>query len=402
MRVLYLSYTGLMEPLGQSQILAYLSGLSANHRITLITFEKRDDLNNTAEKERLRALCRDAAIEWRPMTYHLNPRLLATAWDLLGLFFAVLGQVIARRPDLIHCRSYIPAFVATIVRKLGGPPFIFDTRALWLDEMIEAQRLGKGSRLHRMLAWAERASLRSASGIVSLTNIAIPHFRKLADAGPDDARFVMIPTCVDVSRFARVARTRSDDEPITVGCLGTVMSGWFKLDWLIACFEAVDRADPDARYLIVTRDHPGEVRSAMGGFADRAGDRLAVESATPPEVPATIAGFTISPFFYATGLARLAGCPTRMGELLAAGIPVLANRGSGDVDEIIDRYRVGVLVDGPEPQQMADALDRSRALLADPGLPQRCRRAADEWFSVSVGIERYDRLYRAIGNAEAA
>ena len=41
MSVLYLSYDGLMEPLGQSQILPYLRQLAKGRKITLITFEKK-------------------------------------------------------------------------------------------------------------------------------------------------------------------------------------------------------------------------------------------------------------------------------------------------------------------------------------------------------------------------
>src|SRR2546422_345009 len=42
--ILYISYDGLMEPLGQSQVLQYLKGLADEHfEITLITFEKKAD-----------------------------------------------------------------------------------------------------------------------------------------------------------------------------------------------------------------------------------------------------------------------------------------------------------------------------------------------------------------------
>ena len=44
--VLYISYDGLMEPLGQSQVLRYLEGLSLNHKIWIISFEKEGDLSD--------------------------------------------------------------------------------------------------------------------------------------------------------------------------------------------------------------------------------------------------------------------------------------------------------------------------------------------------------------------
>ena len=47
--VLYISYDGMLEPLGQSQILAYHKRLAADRPIYLISFEKADDWANVAE-----------------------------------------------------------------------------------------------------------------------------------------------------------------------------------------------------------------------------------------------------------------------------------------------------------------------------------------------------------------
>ena len=41
--VLYISYDGMLEPLGQSQVLAYLERLAADRPIDLISFEKKAD-----------------------------------------------------------------------------------------------------------------------------------------------------------------------------------------------------------------------------------------------------------------------------------------------------------------------------------------------------------------------
>jgi glycosyltransferase involved in cell wall biosynthesis len=68
----------------------------------------------------------------------------------------------------------------------------------------------------------------------------------------------------------------------------------------------------------------------------------------------------------------------------------------GDVGEIIRRFRVGVVVQENSASEMQRAAADLAGLLRDPDLTRRCRAAAEEWFSLDQGAERYDALYRKI------
>ena len=78
--VLYLSYDGLTDPLGQSQIIPYLLGLQENgFKITVIAFEKPDNF----EKNRSRVeQALGQKIRWIPLTYHKKPPVISTVFDL--------------------------------------------------------------------------------------------------------------------------------------------------------------------------------------------------------------------------------------------------------------------------------------------------------------------------------
>ena len=81
-KVLYISYDGLMEPLGQSQVWQYLSGLSANHRLFLLSYEKPEDWENDAEKARIKAAVSAKGVKWVALRYHRKPSAVATAIDI--------------------------------------------------------------------------------------------------------------------------------------------------------------------------------------------------------------------------------------------------------------------------------------------------------------------------------
>ena len=83
-RVLYLTYDGLTDQLGRSQILPYLEGLAAKgHVITIISCEKPDRFR--ADGESVRAMCKQAGIEWQPLTYHKRPPILSSVIDVLQM-----------------------------------------------------------------------------------------------------------------------------------------------------------------------------------------------------------------------------------------------------------------------------------------------------------------------------
>ena len=77
-RVLYVSYTGLLDPLGQSQVLQYVLDLAGDHQMILLSFEKRRALLNRSDVEAVEAECRARGVDWYRLTYHNRPGIPAT------------------------------------------------------------------------------------------------------------------------------------------------------------------------------------------------------------------------------------------------------------------------------------------------------------------------------------
>ena len=282
-----------------------------------------------------------------------RPRYLAPARDMAAMLREVLRAVRRDGVRLVHARSYIPAAVAWAVWRLTGTPFIFDMRALWPEELITAGRLRRGSPVHRAIAAAERACLRDAAAVVSLTHAAAEHLREREPAALAGKPVAVIPTCADLARFTppERARGRAPSGPRVHGCIGTILSGWFRADWLAAWFAGLAREEPDARFEIVTRDDPAAVRAAVDpqGCAGRpAGDRRLRAARHAREDPRAR---RLGDVLHRRAVSKLGSAPTRMAEILGCGRPVVANSGVGDVARILREHRVGVLLEGPEPRK---------------------------------------------------
>lgn len=388
--VLYITRNGMLEPLGQSQVFSYLKGLSENHQVSLISFEKPEDRADQRAFESVQEECDRYGIRWLPQRFHYRPKVIAPAWNMIVFLFLCLREVRRGNADLIHARSYIPAAVALLVYKLTGTPFIFDMRALWPEELITAGRLKRGSSMHKVIAWVERSCLKNAAAVVSLTHAAVGY---LQETYPEELRSKVvrvIPTCADLDRFVPVGT--DGDSPPTYSCVGTVLSGWFHLDWLAEFFQQVAAQDPEARFEVITRDSADEVRERLGGNEEFQ-RRLRVFGLPPQEVHSVVQSHTVSAMFFSQGLSKLGSSPTRMGEILGCGLPVVANSGVGDVARIIEQYNVGVLVEDGSAESMRLALQQLDELRKDPDLPVRCRYAAENVFSLEAGTQAYRELY---------
>ena len=391
---LYLSRNGLLEPLGQSQVFAYLRGLSRNYNITLITYEKDEDWADKARLQKARTDCKDLGIRWLPQHFRQQPKIVAPAFSMIRMVWLVRREIRQRGIRLIHARSNIPAATALAVSWMTGVPFLFDLRSLFPEELITARRMRRGSFLHRAIIWAERVCLAKSAAVISQTHAAVNHIKSVYPNELKDQCLVMIPTCADLDRFTPPLDQPSG--PTVHGCIGTILSGWFRTDWLAAWLSAVAQNDTDARFEIVTRDDADRVRVALDPM-NKFGDRLTIGPRPSEEMPTAVRGHDLTVMFYAGGeVSELGRSPTRMAEVLGCGLPVVANEGVGDVADIIRRYNVGVVVkDGSQAAMMA-ALDELKALRSDPDLTSRCRKAAKEVFSLQAGTEAYCKLYANI------
>lgn len=400
-KTMYITRNGLLEPLGQSQVLSYLRGLSENFNILLITFEKKEDLVKTDELRRVQDICAEHKIRWLPLTFRRKPKYIASIFGLSCLLFLTIWYSVFKGYRLIHARSYIPAAAALMCRKLTGIPFIFDMRALWPEELITAGRLRRNSVLHRLIVLIERSCLRNAAHVVVLTRAADEFIRASYPVETKNQAISIIPTCVDLEHFAFIPGKQCKDETknfqtITYGCIGSVTSGWFATDWLAKWYLSAIEDDNVSSFDVVTRDDPTVVRALLDE-KQVFGGKLSIRSLSFHEMPSAIRSHDLSLMFYAGGSpSELGRSPTRLAEVLACGRPVVVNDGVGDVSHIVSENRVGVILEAPSPEEIEKAKSELQSLMCEKDLAARCRQTAERIFSLEHGTSAYARIYRSL------
>ena len=387
--ILYVSYDGMLEPLGQSQVVAYLEKLAPGRRIHLISFEKARDWRDDRRRRAMRERLGQAGIGWYPLRYHKRPSAPATAYDIAAGSALAVSLARRHRLSIVHARSYVPALIGLAVKRATGAKLLFDMRGFWADERVDGGLWRAGGRLYRLVKRMERKFLLGADHVVTLTHASeaeIRRFDYLADRMPPIS---VIPTCADLDRFT--IQGPPVREPFTLGYVGGVGT-WYLLDEMLACFRLLKEVQQDARLRIVNRHEHKLIR----GRATAAGiDQQSIEvtAADHKDMPAQIARMSAGMALIKPAYSKMASAPTKLAEYLGCGVPCLGNAGVGDMAEILEGRNVGVAVRGFSTSELADGMQRLAASAGDPGTQARCRQAAIDLFSLETGVQAYDAIY---------
>lgn len=405
--ILYISYDGLLEPIGQSQVVNYLVGLAPGYRQTVLSFEKQADLRDRESFLRLSGTLAGAGIRWVPCRYHKWPHVLSTLWDVVVGFMQGNRICRRRRIDIIHARGYVPALIAVMLKRLHGGRFVFDMRGFWPEEKVDAGHWSRESVIYAVTKKCERLFFRAADAVVSLTVDGFNAIRELGYILPSNTAVSVIPTCTDLNRFSPGPKDRSLihryglDGRLVIGCTGT-MSNWYLRQPMLTCLSYFVRRMDGVKFLLVTReDHDQLRRDLLGvGISD---EQFVLARVPFPAMPAHVRLMDVGLFFIKPAFSKRGSAATKLGEFLATGVPVIINDGVGDSGSIVRRHSVGVVLANTTTEEFEASLTTVREVLHDPEIGKRCREVAQRYFDLDAGIRQYHELYsELISTADTA
>jgi len=403
--VLYISYDGMTDPLGQSQVIPYLVTLSERgFAFTILSFEKKD--RYAQRKDQIKAILDSAGIRWEPLMYTKSPPVLSTLYDYYRMKRTASGLHRSMNYSLVHCRSYIPALAGLVLKRKYNLPFVFDMRGFWADERVDGQLWNLKNPLfktiYRFFKKKEIEFINQSAAIVSLTNAAKSEILKWKNLQVEPAKITVIPCCVDTALFDldKVTtdqqqlvrqRLRISNDTFVLGYLGSIGT-WYMLDDMLQFFKSLKREIAGAKFLFITEDDPENITEKARQF-DISTEYIIITKAERKEVPLMISLFSYGIFFIKPAYSKIASSPTKQGEIMAMGIPVICNSGVGDSDHIVGMYNSGFVV----PVNDYDAVMKEISTANFD--KQQIRKGAIDYFSLDKGAIEYLNVYNSLLNA---
>ncbi len=397
--ILYISYDGILEPLGQSQVLSYLEGLSNERTIHLISFEKSLDMEDQSLYNHVNERIEGANIQWHPLTYHKQPTALATLWDIFHGLILGFWLVSRYKLKIVHARSYVPSVIALVLKKVLRIYYIFDMRGFWADERVDGGIWPRNSYLFRISKKLEEYFLLNADIVISLTHKAVNEMKKFPYLKEKMPRFRVITTCTDLELFKPIPdidKIQNQDHCLTIGYVGSV-GVWYLFEEALDYFKLIKEVVPDARLHIINKGGHDYIRECLNSAGINQ-DSVIIETKDHLGVMHAMQLMDAGLFIIKPLYSKVSSMPTKLGEFLGCGVPCICNSGVGDMAEIVNNGKVGVVLNSFDGSEKKKSVLHLLELIKNPNTKNRCRETALKYFSLNDGIDSYKEIYRLLDN----
>jgi len=396
------------DPLGQSQVIPYLAGLTKyGYRFTILSCEKPENL--FLHKKYVDDLLKPYPIKWVSIPYHKKPPVFSSVYDVLMLKKNAKQLHSKEKFDLVHTRPGVPALIGLWMKKEFGVKFLNDIREFYADSRVEGGMWDSNNffykNIYKFFKRKEEEAVEKNDAIVCLTYAAEKIIKQWSQYNKHIPMEV-IPCSVDMDLFdpAKIDNDLKSnwkkelgitEEDFIVSYLGSIGGWYLTADMMKFCRILSDKM-PSAKFLFIS-PHKHEIIFETAAEFGISKEQIIVKHAQRNEVPLLLSFSNYSLFFIKPCYSKKSSSPTKLGEIMAMGIPAITNSGVGDVEEIIEKYQAGIVL---------PALNEQAFLMTVESISKRIswdnfaiRNGAREFYDLDNAIEKYRKIYDSIFNS---
>lgn len=388
-KVIFLSYDGILEPLGYSQILSYLLPLSKKNKIFIVSFEKENDLKNKLHYLKIKTLLKKNDINWKYVKYNKN---FFKYLKIISIFFYLIYLIKSNKINIIHSRSYISGFLAYSIKKFFKIKYIFDMRGFWLEERIEWKIWTKKSFKYIFFKYFEKKIIFKSDSIVTLTSVAIELIRRKYNLKNSNIIFESIPTCVNIinNNYNFKIKNKSNIVLAHLGAIGTryEFKKYLKIGKKL-------RSITKVYFSIFNKGEHSSILNELKNF-DIEEDDYQLKYVLPYDITKNLNNVNIGVFFPVSGFYLNGYFPTKLGEFLSSGIPVITAKINKDVDSIITENKIGLVIDDVDNFLLDDLNKKLIDDLLTEETAIRCKKIAERYFDINSAVNKYNKIYNQI------
>ena len=387
----YISYDGLLDPLGNSQILPYLEGLSdSGFKLIVLSFEKID--RNKKLIDELNKKLKSKDINWIYLPF--KKQFFGYFRRILKCCYVLKKNLTTKNIILFHTRGILTAIVYLICR--FKCPLIYDIRA-FAGEYIDCKRVGSNSIFSYALLFFEKFLINLSSGIVVLDESGLLFLKK--NYKRIKAEIMVIPTCTNIKKFP-ISNKVSKKE--TLDCYKFVFLGGarfpYRPDLAIIFIKKLLENNINCKIDFINERDQEYIKKLCNDF-NLPTKNYNIFSLPQNEVSTQLINYHSGLIFNSSGIWRKMSSPTKLGEYLAAGLHITSLSGI----EVINRLskKQSTSFDILDETNFKESLSQKKIdeiikKISDPFVSNNARKLAKDYFDISIAKKQYNELYNRL------
>jgi glycosyltransferase involved in cell wall biosynthesis len=328
-----------------------------------------------------------------------------------GWFHRIRQAVRKHASQIIHARAYTGGVVCTAA--IGAleikTPWIFDTRGLYVDELLHMNYIKEKSLLHKLWLFAEERAYNSASMIVNVNKAFSKYLEEKFSLNGKKVK--TIHTSVNTEIFKQPERASAErlrrikaKAPILVYCGSLGGRSYHRVDALFSVFDTVCEIFREAELHIISPANPESIATELTNKFSNAAELLSrtrfSRTHTAHDTVAILAQADIAIFSFhdhqSNGSQHLSDVElgSKTGEYLATGLPVLVNNHAKAAAEIINSTKTGISYELRYKRQFQHRLADLVRNYSE--YSRRARKVAEQLFSARENAKKYREIYEVL------
>jgi len=328
-------------------------------------------------------------IDWFNAKWYIIPLIFIYTFPKL-LFLVYYYNI-----NILHCRSYPIMLSAVITKKVkNGIKIIFDPRSPFPEENITAHRWDASSFSYKLWKKLEKLYLKESDATIAITSTYIEHFKKISP----QSFFFVIPNNVNTKKF--LPNHKSHKQLRSKFCLaeneiifvysGSLGNHWNNPDIYARLIIKLRELDIKHKFLFLTSDKM-ILKETFDKYEIKDDEYINV-CVDFDDVPKylSIADFGMNLMDKKDIRMSIKTC-----EYLAMGLPVITNLNVLGAKEIVERYKVGLVIKDIENININEI---KNIINEKESISQKARKLAIEKYSTNKVAKQYLNLYKTIYN----
>jgi glycosyltransferase involved in cell wall biosynthesis len=301
---------------------------------------------------------------------------------LFNLWILRLG--LRRKPAAIHCHTHSPPPAAWLLAKPHRAPLVFDS----CESVPDHFRQVPNTLANRLTAKSEVLLMPRADAVITVGERLAERLR-----GRGARQVVVIgnwkrPDEIETTPINRTDLGLSSNQ-LLVAFFGNLASNTYELESLLQAIQCT----PDVALIISGR---GDLKESIQHFAATTPNVIWLDWINMTDLPRYTAAADVTYCcLKRTFTQSHYVAPNKLFEAFAAGKPVIALRGVGEMSAILEQTGAGILIDEATPANLQAAFEQLRDPVFRAELQQRSL-AARQLYNWNIAEERLKSLYDSL------